>query len=275
MLLGRRMQKSARPAATRPSPSRPVQAPRPKTNSTVYAIGDIHGRLDLFEALLARIRQDVAQAAEPEPPTLILLGDLIDRGPDSKGCVDRAIALEGEGWCVAHALKGNHEEAILLFLEDHDVGPNWSQYGGDTTLKSYGVEISSAAYGRGWAGVRDSFLPNFPASHLDFMQRMKLWLEVDDYLFVHAGVRPGAPIEKQTATDLMWIRQDFLAVENPYPGKVVVHGHTPTREAQLRRWRIGIDTGAYATGLLTAIKLKGYERTLIQVSEASASQPAL
>ena len=256
MLIGRRA----------PSPARPPQAPRPRTDSIIYAIGDVHGRLDLFELLLARIRRDAEKAAGGERPTVVLLGDLIDRGPESAGCIERAIALEGEGWCDVHALKGNHEEAILLFVEDHEVGPNWVQHGGDATLQSYGVNIAQAGVGKGWAGVREAFLPVFPSRHLEFIQKMKLWLEVDDYLFVHAGVRPGLPIERQAEADLLWIRQDFLSVDTPYPGRVVVHGHTPTREAHMRRWRIGVDTGAYASGILTAVRLKGYERALIQAS---------
>jgi serine/threonine protein phosphatase 1 len=249
-----------------PRPARLTPEIRPRTNATIYAIGDVHGRLDLFNLLLDRIRRDVEKSALEAPPTLVLLGDLIDRGPESAGCIERAITLESEGWCDVHALKGNHEEAVLLFVEDHEVGPNWVQHGGDATLQSYGVNISEAGTGKGWAGVREAFLPVFPLRHLEFIQKMKLWLEVDDYLFVHAGVRPGLPIERQAATDLLWIRQDFLAVEIPYPGRVVVHGHTPTREVNMKRWRIGIDTGAYASGILTAVRLRGYERALIQAS---------
>lgn len=240
---------------------------RSEVQGTVYAIGDVHGRLDLFERLLDTIRQDAAQIDHRDGrPCVILLGDLIDRGPQSAGCMDRAMALSEEPWCDVESLKGNHEEAFELFLDDPDVGPNWMQHGGGATLSSYGVDMVRDGGGHGWQGIQAAFVKRVPQSHRDYIKSMKLWVERGDYLFVHAGVRPGVPIERQSPTDLLWIRQEFLAAEVPYPGKVVVHGHTPMRQPDLRRWRIGIDTGAYASGILSAIRLRGFERTLIQAA---------
>jgi serine/threonine protein phosphatase 1 len=258
MLFAKRMPK------TRPKSGKAQPPSRSRTESTIYAVGDIHGRLDLFEQLIDLIRKDAQSLGLETRPILIILGDLVDRGPESAACIDRATALQSEDWCDVHFIMGNHEEAILLFLKDHEVGPNWAQYGGGATLLSYGVNAAEVGAARGWIGVQEAFARQLPSKHKDFIQNMKLWIELDDYLFVHAGVRPGLPIERQSQTDLLWIRQDFLAAEIPYEGKVVVHGHTPTREAQLKRWRIGVDTGAYASGVLTAVRLKGYERTLIQ-----------
>lgn len=229
-----------------------------------YAIGDLHGRLDLFEALVESIRRDAGMVAPSERPVVILLGDLIDRGPDSAGCVERAIRLQAEGWCDLRALKGNHEEALLLFLSDPEIGRQWFQHGGGATLQSYGVDLTSAGLAGGWTGVQTRFLDLLPAPHRDFLQRLELYCELGDYVFVHAGVRPGRPLEGQSEADLLWIREAFLNVEAALPGKVVVHGHTPAPGPELKRGRINVDTGAYASGVLTAVRLRGFERTILQ-----------
>jgi serine/threonine protein phosphatase 1 len=228
-----------------------------------YAIGDVHGRLDLFERLINIIRCDADTFAE-ERPTIILLGDLIDRGPDSAGCIERALQLEADGWCDLRALKGNHEEAFLLFLDDPDVGQQWFQHGGVSTLQSYGVGLASAGLAGGCAGVRDALAAALPPSHLAFLRRLVLYHEQDGYVFVHAGVRPGRSLEQQSEADLLWIREAFLAAETPLQGKIVVHGHTPTPGPVLKKGRIGVDTGAYASGVLTAVRLRGFERTILQ-----------
>ncbi len=238
---------------------------RSRLHGVVYAVGDIHGRLDCFQALLELIRKDIGTLdLEGRKPTIIILGDLIDRGPESAGCIERAMRLTEEDWCEVELVKGNHEQALLQFLEDPAVGPNWVQYGGDATLLSYGVDVAQADPSRGWVSVQDAFAKALPDSHRAFLAAMKLWVERDDYLFVHAGVRPGLPLERQTEADLLWIRHEFLRAERPHPNRVVVHGHTPRREPDLHRWRIGVDTGAYASGVLTAIRLKGAERMVIQ-----------
>lgn len=256
----------------RPPPNRAALARRAngaemrsRIQGVVYAVGDLHGRLDRFNALIELIRQDAAGLElNGRKPTLVLLGDLIDRGPESAGCIERSMQLSQEDWCDLESLKGNHEQALLQFLDDPAVGPNWVQHGGAATLMSYGVDVAQADPLRGWAGIQEAFIKVFPDSHRQYLEGMKLWLERDDYLFVHAGVRPGLPLERQTEQDLLWIRTEFLKSERPHPRMVVVHGHTPRREPDLHRWRIGVDTGAYASGILTAIRLKGPERMVIQ-----------
>jgi len=256
----------------RPPPSRATLARnangaevRSRIRGVVYAIGDLHGRLDLYEDLIGLIRQDAAKLDHQEfKPTIVLLGDLIDRGPSSAGCIERSIRLAEEGWCDVESLKGNHEQALLQFLDDPAVGPSWVQHGGAATLMSYGVDVAQADPSKGWASVQAAFSKALPQAHRDYVEGLKLWWERDDYLFVHAGVRPGLPLERQTEADLLWIRHEFLRHERPHPRKVVVHGHTPKREPDLHRWRIGVDTGAYASGVLTAIRLRGAERMVIQ-----------
>lgn len=238
---------------------------RSRIHGVVYAIGDLHGRLDLYEVLIGLIKADAAQLDHPEgKPTIVLLGDLIDRGPQSAGCIERSIRLTEEDWCQVESLKGNHEQALLQFLDDAAVGPSWVQHGGAATLMSYGVDVAQADPSKGWASVQAAFAKALPEAHRAYVASMKLWWERDDYLFVHAGVRPGLALDQQTEADLLWIRHEFLRHERPHPKRVVVHGHTPRRDPDLHRWRIGVDTGAYASGVLTAIRLKGAERMVIQ-----------
>ncbi len=249
-----------RAAAQQPPPF------RPHIRDLVYAIGDIHGRLDLFERLIAQAKADAASltAVDGALPVIVLLGDLIDRGPASAGCIERAIALSQEDWCEVEVLLGNHEQSMLAFLEDLDSSAeSWLRHGGDATIASYGVDPRQAARA-GWNGLREALAGVVPQAHLDFLREAKLWLSIDDYIFVHAGVRPGVPIEEQNPRDLLWIREAFLEADVPYPGKVVVHGHTPTAEPRMTPWAIGVDTGAYASSILTAVRLRGFERTVLQ-----------
>lgn len=229
--------------------------------SLVYAIGDVHGRLDLMDRLVEMLREDAA-TFEGEKANLIFLGDLIDRGPQSAGCVERALTLRHEGWCTSLSLMGNHEQAMLRFLDNAEHGAAWCQYGGGATMKSYGVQAPAAqAPLEDWERARLDLAAAMPETHLPFLTEMPLWARSGDYLFVHAGVRPGVPLEEQTRDDLLWIRGDFLSSKKASE-KVVVHGHTPTQDPENKRWRIGLDTGAYATGVLTAVRLKGQKRSI-------------
>jgi serine/threonine protein phosphatase 1 len=227
------------------------------------AVGDIHGRLDLLEPLIVRIKAEVAGANGPTAPMLVFLGDYVDRGPNSRGVIARIIDLERDPGLEVRALKGNHEEAMLAFLNDAAAGPAWSEQGGAQTLVSYGVSPPPRTDDTAWRRARDDFAEALPADHLDFLTRLELSVVCGDYVFVHAGLRPGVPLSAQSERDLLWIRQDFLSSTQPFD-KVVVHGHTPETEPFLGTHRIGVDTGAYATGLLTAVWLRGAEHKMIQ-----------
>jgi len=248
------------------------QAPRASTDGrTIYAVGDIHGRLDILDPLLEQIRADVAADPPQDKPVLVFVGDYVDRGAFSKGVIDRVIALKADDEFEVRALKGNHEEAILSFLDDPNFGPTWSEHGGAQTLTSYGVTAPILRMAtQDWAKARDDLGETFPKAHYDFLRRLELVAVYGDYLFVHAGLRPGVPLQDQEEHDLLWIRNDFLTAQRPFE-KIVVHGHTPEEEAYLGEIRIGIDTGAYATGLLTAVRLREADRKLIQ---ARAKRPA-
>jgi serine/threonine protein phosphatase 1 len=218
----------------------------------VAAIGDIHGRLDLVEALWPQI--DATSRLSPaRRRTLIFVGDYVDRGPESRAVVERM--LQGFPGFETVFLKGNHDETLLQFLNDPTIGDAWRSFGGLDTLRSYGV---THAPGQNWAQTRSDFAAALPRAHAEFFKNLKLHVTVGDYLFVHAGIRPRVPIEDQREADLLWIRDEFLESTANF-GRVVVHGHTPTGEPVVRANRIGIDTGAYMTGKLTALVLE--ERT--------------
>jgi serine/threonine protein phosphatase 1 len=228
----------------------------------LYAMGDIHGRLDLLDEMLEIIEQDDA-SREPAQTALIFLGDYVDRGSDSKGVVDRLTdgLLQSTATVI---LKGNHEDFLLSFLDEPGSGLNWLHNGGETTLMSYGVNASAIgdAMWLGHKGLTEAaalFRSLLPDSHLKFYRSLKLSYCAGDYFFAHAGVRPGVALDRQTEDDLIWIRGEFL--NYPYDfGAVVVHGHTPARLPQDLHNRIGIDTLAFHTGKLTAVGLEGERR---------------
>jgi serine/threonine protein phosphatase 1 len=235
---------------------------------SLYAIGDVHGRLDLLDPLIDQIRQDALVEDGRAKPVLIFVGDYVDRGASSKGVIDRVIALEREGAFELRALKGNHEEALLAFLDDANFGPTWCENGGAQTLSSYGVTPPKLRIAADeWGKARDAFAQALPPEHLDLLVRLELTAVYGDYVFVHAGLRPGVPLNAQRERDLLWIRNDFLNAPGPFD-KIVVHGHTPAEEAFMGAHRIGIDTGAYATGVLTAVRLRDGDRRFIQSTAA-------
>ncbi|RAK57153.1 metallophosphoesterase family protein [Phenylobacterium deserti] len=230
----------------------------------VYAVGDVHGRLDVLQMLVRDIANDVLATRPPERPVLIFLGDYVDRGPDSRGVVDLILTLKSDPAFDVTVLKGNHEEALMQFVQDPGFGSTWLDHGGGATLAAYGVQPPSTRMDSDtWAATRDALNAALPASHRAFYQQLELMRVVGDYAFVHAGVRPGVALEDQSERDLLWIRHEFIRDRGPF-GKVIVHGHTPSEEAQLTPCRIGIDTGAYATGVLTAVRLYGDSQSLIQ-----------
>lgn len=234
----------------------PTRRPAPcrvPSGRRIYAVGDIHGRLDLLDQILRQIEEDCAarQAAET---LIIFLGDLVDRGPDSCGVVARLLDFS-RGPTPSRFLMGNHEEVFLRALTgDLKALRFLIRIGGRETIISYGVhpdEYSKLDY----EPLARLLADRVPKQHADFLASFERWIEIGDYLFVHAGLRPGLPIEEQSSNDLRWIRDEFLQHRGPF-GKIIVHGHSISEEVELRPNRIGIDTGAFATGRLTAIGLE-------------------
>ncbi len=236
-------------------------AARTPNGTRVYAIGDIHGRADLLRRLHRNILDD-AEDAGAARKVVVYIGDYVDRGPDSFGVVDMLIEEPLDGF-ERHHLKGNHEDFLLRFVEAGADGEVWMMNGARATLESYGVEWSDMAYGvDGLEAARRKFVDFMPESHLRFFHGLELWHSEGDYLFVHAGVRPGVPLAEQRPFDLMWIREAFLDSDADH-GCVVVHGHTIEPAPEVRPNRIGIDTGAFRSGRLTALVVEGAERRFL------------
>lgn len=236
-----------------------------------YAIGDIHGYDALFERLIERIRADAELIGEK--PRLVLLGDYVDRGPDSRGVLERVRRLQSAGWCDLVALMGNHEDAMLRFMQEPEFGPTWREWGGAATAMSYGVQMPFMATGDNiWAGVSSAFAAAVDAEHITMLRAMPASFAAGDYLFVHAGVDPDRPLSEQGPETFMYIRGRFQRAEKACD-KVVVHGHTPEREPANLAWRVGVDTGVYYSGVLTAVRLRGEERAMLQV-KAESFQPS-
>lgn len=228
----------------------------------LYAVGDIHGRDDLLAELLVKIEQDAA-AKSPAKNVLVFLGDYVDRGLQSCQVLDRLISGLPEGF-EAVFLKGNHEEALLQFLDDAQFAKTWKYYGGLETLHSYGVtDLTLSDEPTVFEQARDRFNAVLPAEHRQFLESLSYSVSFGDYFFAHAGVRPGIGLERQSEQDLLWIRDDFLSSRSNF-GKIIVHGHTPREEVEFRSNRIGVDTGAYMTNVLTALVLEGSSRELVQ-----------
>ena len=229
----------------------------------LYAVGDIHGRLDLMRGLLELIEEDAHARSHAKRRTLVFVGDYIDRGPDSRGVTERLIGDLPQGF-ETYFLKGNHEAMLLDFLEDASSLDDWLQNGGAETMRSYGVNTETLIrFGAPAEMWRKAFAAALPATHLQFFRELKLSVSFGDYLFVHAGVRPGVPLAAQSEADLIWIRSPFLDYAAPF-GKIVVHGHTPGKEPVTRSNRIGIDTGACFTGRLTALRLENGSKDFIR-----------
>ncbi len=218
----------------------------------VYAVGDIHGRADLLARLLTRIDDDL-KARPTTDSVQVFLGDYIDRGPSSREVIDLLIARRQEH--VTIFLKGNHEDYALKFLSDPTVLSKWKELGGLDTLLSYGLTPEWRDDPESPHRVATALTQALPDAHHRFLQGLALSFTCGDYFFAHAGVRPGVPLQAQFQRDLFWIRDDFLLHEEDF-GKIVVHGHTPAREPDIRSNRINIDTGAYATGRLTCLILE-------------------
>jgi serine/threonine protein phosphatase 1 len=227
----------------------------------IYAIGDIHGRDDLLGELHQRILSD-AEDAGHLAMTVIYLGDYIDRGPGSRRVIDMLLRGPPPGLAAIHLL-GNHEAMLLDFLKDPAGGQMWLFNGGDATLESYEVDSSvgrgRSAFGRLQAAARAAL----PPGHLAFLRALELTHRDGDYFFCHAGVRPDVALDAQDAHDLVWIRDEFLECDAALD-KIVVHGHSISDEVDFRPYRIGVDTGAWFSGHLSALVLEGDQRRVIE-----------
>jgi serine/threonine protein phosphatase 1 len=231
----------------------------------VYAIGDVHGRCDLLEKLIDQIEEDTQSLPEGTKRVLVFLGDYIDRGLQSKDVINFLLGERIQTFERVF-LMGNHEEALLRFLNDVNFGKQWIRYGGAETLYSYGLQPpqnaraamqsheAMEAYQRAWDRVWTEFRNRLPESHLKFYQGLQHYHVAGDYIFVHAGLRPGASLESQTVRDMLWIREEFLDASGQFP-QVVVHGHTPADGVFRDNRRIGLDTGAFISGKLSAVRL--------------------
>ena len=236
--------------ALRPSRSRKI--PRVPGGVRIYAVGDIHGRADLLDAVLKRIDADLEQ----NPISVgieVYLGDYIDRGPASRDVIDLLVARNRTFRAVF--LKGNHESYLTDFAANPSILEDWQQFGGIETLMSYGIVPPIDKGVDTQARLAAAFDQALPVSHRRFFSNLRTSFTCGDFFFVHAGVRPGIPLTKQREDDLLWIRQDFLLCEEEF-SKIIVHGHTPVPEPDIRPNRINVDTGAYATGRLTCLKLE-------------------
>ena len=216
----------------------------------LYAIGDIHGRLDLLLAVEERIRQHAANRSQPS--LVVCLGDYTDRGPDSRAVISHLVKPMSPPFHRI-CLCGNHDDVFLAFLQQEAFDPSWLEFGGDRTLESYGIDsaylLKMDPSGRELKRIVHQAVP---AEHVDFLQDLPISLTVGQHLFVHAGIVPGKPLAEQSDPDLMWIREPFLS-EGPRQKLMVIHGHTPASNFQYGPNRIGIDTGAYASGRLKAL----------------------
>ncbi len=219
----------------------------------IYAIGDVHGRADLLGQLLSRIEAHII--AHPTPrPVHVLIGDYIDRGPRSREVLDLLINCSQSREMIF--LRGNHDVFIRDFIRKPALLRDWSKIGGLETLMSYGLQPPINADADTQKALAVALYSALPARHRAFLNKLVSSFTCGGYFFAHAGVRPGIPLAKQHDDDLLWIRDDFLLHEEDF-GKIVVHGHTPVREIDIRPNRINIDTGAYVTGRLSCLILEG------------------
>lgn len=236
--------------------------PKGPPGKRCYVIGDIHGCADELSALLQEIRSDIE--ARPKKPTAIVsLGDLIDRGPNSRGVIECLMSLNIAGASI-HVIAGNHEEMLLTGVkEDPSVLPGWLRHGGYSFCESYGIN-AEVLMGADDETIRTMILRAVPDEHIRFLENLVERVRFGDYLLVHAGINPEHSLDMQHPRDLRWIRDGFLNSNKNF-GVVVVHGHTVSEEVEFHHNRIGVDTGAYRTGRLSAIRLEDDERSVISV----------
>ncbi len=240
-------------------------APRGKPDARAYAVGDIHGCLDLLDRLLGRIEADAA-SRPPKKSWIVFLGDLVDRGPASAGVVERLIRYRPD-FATPVFLAGNHEEILLRVLGgEPEILKDWLKFGGAECVASYGLD-PGALRRLEPAAAAERLRAAIPPEHVAFLESFGDTFRFGDYLFVHAGIRPGIDLAEQDQFDLRWIREPFLSDKEEH-GLVVVHGHTISPEVEERPNRIGLDTGAYQYGVLTALGIEEDDRWYLSTADA-------
>ena len=240
------------------------------TGVRIYAVGDIHGRLDLLNQLLARIGDDMSSRPAIRPVS-IFLGDYIDRGPSSRETIDRLIEHGETNESVF--LKGNHEEIAINCLRDRGLFERWMRLGGLETLMSYGIAPRASFDDKQIVRLQAAFHEALPQSHFRFFRDLQTSFACGDYFFAHAGVKPDIPLSRQKDSDLLWIRQEFLSSRDDF-GKIIIHGHTPTRDIEVGPNRVNIDTGAFASGRLTCLVIDESSLSVIDTGGRSDRQGA-
>jgi serine/threonine protein phosphatase 1 len=235
--------------------------------TVVYAVGDIHGRLDLLQGAIEEIERAAGAAKSGARVTAVFLGDYIDRGPEARGVIDRLIAFRDAKPCEIVFLRGNHEQFLLDMIDGRAEGTAWLDYGGVETLASYGVAWPPPLGPRDVNRLGEKLREAIPAAHLHFLRETQLNAERGDYVFVHAGLRPERLLSEQSDADMLWFR--YYNDDEPIHGRTVVHGHTPRARPVAGRWRIGIDTEAYDSGALTLARFEGDYATFLKVQVAS------
>lgn len=224
--------------------------PKGPPDQLVCAVGDIHGQLKCLKRLVERFEENI-QKYESSQEQMVFLGDYVDRGLEVRGVLDYLIELRSRRKCVF--LRGNHEQILLNFLSSPDVGEEWIRFGGLETLAAYGVGFNLL---RGtdidWLQVHDRFCSSFPEKHREFLESTDLCHSAGDFFFVHAGIDPARSFSDQSAHDLLYARGKFLNNKDVRE-KIVIHGHSHVTKPEIRRNRIGIDTGAFATNVLSAV----------------------
>ena len=242
---------------------------RSTNGALVYAIGDVHGSADLLYELLKEISVDVRQCPPQVPIHVVFVGDYIDWGSKSRQVIDALVALQSYPAWKTHFLKGDHEELLLRFIERPSDGWHWLEQGGHATIDSYGVECPYRP--RDMKRLRDQLIAAMGPEHLMFLRGLQRYWRQGDYVFSHAGVRPGRALGEQEDEDLLWMRPDAMDMLGPDPSMVVIHGHTVSKDIMVGPHRICIDTGAYVNHKLSSARIFDDQILLISASKSGST----